>query len=154
MYVCLYVEEIVCQYVDLIYIFFFPFQSDSHGINENSADAIQFVNIRVKATRPGVAEFLIRINALDFKSLQDRMLRPITILEGVNFNKSVIERFIEVFKDQVNLNPRYKTAEVRNLIDTAPYKFDKRFFLHFLDNRFMFCMHASPTKYKVTKTVP
>lgn len=88
-------------------------QSDSHGINELSADAIQFVNIKVKPTRPGVHEFLIRINALDFKSLQDRMLRPITILEGVNFNKSVIDRFIEVFKEQIKLNPRYKAAEVR-----------------------------------------
>lgn len=91
----------------------FCFQSDSHGINELSADAIQFVNIKVKPTRAGVKEFLIRINALDFKSLQDRMQRPITILDGVNFNKSVIDRFIEVFKEHIDMNPRYKTVEVR-----------------------------------------
>lgn len=66
----------------------------------------------MKPTRPGVEEFLIRVNALDFRSLQDRMLRPITILDGVNFNRSVIERFIEVFKQQVDSNPRYKTNEV------------------------------------------
>lgn len=62
--------------------------------------------------RAGVTEFMIRINALEFKSLQDRMLRPITILDGVNFSKTVIDRFVEVFKQQIELNPRYKTSEV------------------------------------------
>lgn len=87
-------------------------QSDSHDLNEQMADTIQFVNIRVKPTRVGVSEFIIRINALDFKTLQDRMMRPITILDGVTFNKSVIERFIEVFKQQICLNPTYNTNEV------------------------------------------
>lgn len=58
-------------------------------MNETSTDAIQFVNIRVKPMRAGVTEFMIRINALEFKSLQDRMMRPITILDGVTFSKTV-----------------------------------------------------------------
>lgn len=89
----------------------FYLQSDSHNLSV-SAETVQFVNIRVKPTRAGVSEFIIRINALDFKTLQDRMLRPITILEGVTFNKTVIERFIEVFKQQIRLNPKYNTNEV------------------------------------------
>lgn len=88
-------------------------QSDSHDLSELSSETIQFVNIRVKPTRAGVNEFIIRINALDFKTLQDRMLRPITILDGVTFNKTVIDRFIEVFKQQIQLNPKYTTEEVR-----------------------------------------
>lgn len=87
-------------------------QSDSHDLSESSSETIQFVNIRVKPTRPGVCEFVIRINALDFKTLQDRMLRPISILDGVTFNKSAIDRFIEVFKQQVQLNPEYNIDEV------------------------------------------
>lgn len=90
----------------------FDFQSDSHDLSEVSSDAIQFVNIRVKPTRAGVNEFIIRINALDFKTLQDRMLRPITILDGVQFNKTVIDRFIDVFKQQIRLNPVYLSNEV------------------------------------------
>lgn len=81
-------------------------------MNEVSTETIQFVNIKVKPTRVGVSEFMIRINALDFKTLQDRMMRPITILEGVTFNKTVIDRFIEVFKQQIRLNPTYNTNEV------------------------------------------
>lgn len=73
------------------------------------------MNIRVKPTRPGVEEFIIRINALDFKTLQDRMLRPITILDGVTFNKTVIDRFIEVFRQQIQQNPTYSTEEVTNI---------------------------------------
>lgn len=95
----------------------FFLQSDSHDINETSTDTIQFVNIRVKPTRPGVTEFIIRINALEFKSLQDRMLRPITILDGVTFSKTVIDRFVEVFKQQIESNPRYKTSEVKNHLE-------------------------------------
>lgn len=90
----------------------FSVQSDSHNISEVSTDAIQFVNIRVKPTRQGVAEFVIRINALDFKLLQDRMHRPITILAGVEFSKSVIDRFVEVFRQHVHLNPTYTPTEV------------------------------------------
>lgn len=91
-------------------------QSDSHVINETSTDSIQFVNIRVKPMRTGVKEFMIRINALEFKTLQDRMLRPITILDGVTFSKTVIDRFVEVFKQHVESNPRYKTSEVRVIL--------------------------------------
>lgn len=68
----------------------------------------------MKPTRAGVSEFIIRINALDFKTLQDRMTRPITILDGVKFNKTVIDRFVEVFRQQVQLNPIYSSGEVCN----------------------------------------
>lgn len=74
--------------------------------------AVQYVNICVKPTRQGVSEFLIRINALDFRLLQDRMHRPITILDGVKFNKTVIDRFVEVFRQHVQLNPTYTPTEV------------------------------------------
>lgn len=44
------------------------------------------------------------------------MLRPITILDGVTFNKTVIDRFIEVFKQQISQNPTYTTDEVNIII--------------------------------------
>lgn len=69
----------------------------------------------MKPTRSGVKEFSIRINALDFKHLEDRIHRPITILTGVNFNRSVIDRFIEVFKTQIALNPVYRTEQISDL---------------------------------------
>jgi hypothetical protein len=76
--------------------------SDTHSISIHDAtDSAQFVNIQVKPTRTGVREFTIRINSLDFKDLQDRINRPITILSSVKFHTSIIDRFIEVFIAEV-----------------------------------------------------
>lgn len=98
----------------------------------------------MKPTRTGVGEFIIRINALDFKTLQDRMLRPITILDGVTFNKTVIDRFIEVFKQQIRLNPRYITEEVPHLLYFKSKKLKlNNFVFYFSDIRLMFRLHAS-----------
>lgn len=80
-------------------------------MSQDSSDSVQFVNIVVRPTRTGVGEFSIRVNALDFKDLQDRVNRPITILAGVNFNKSVIERFVEAFRAEIDQNPKYKSEQ-------------------------------------------
>lgn len=54
--------------------------TDTHNISINDTnDAAQFVNIEVKPTREGTRSFKIRINSLDFKDLQDRVNRPITV---------------------------------------------------------------------------
>lgn len=83
-------------------------KSDTHSISiHDSSDSAQFVNIQVKPTRPGVKDFSIRINSLDFKDLQDRINRPITILSSVKFHTSLIDRFIEVFVAEAAKNPKY-----------------------------------------------
>jgi hypothetical protein len=54
--------------------------TDTHSISlQDTNDAAQFVNIEVKPTRVGIRSFKIRINSLDFKDLQDRVNRPITV---------------------------------------------------------------------------
>lgn len=57
-------------------------------------------------------EFDIRLNALDFKDLQDKVSRPIAILHNITFHKTLLDRFIDAFKEEVNKNPFYDTAEV------------------------------------------
>lgn len=83
-------------------------KSDAHNISiHDSTDSAQYVNIQVKPTRPGVKNFSLRINSLDFKDLQDRINRPIVVLSSVKFHTSLIDRFIEVFENEVKLNNRY-----------------------------------------------
>lgn len=54
--------------------------TDSHNISiQDTNDSAQFVNIQVTPTRDGIKPFKIRINSLDFKELQDRINRPITV---------------------------------------------------------------------------
>jgi E3 ubiquitin-protein ligase TM129 len=88
-------------------------KSDSHSISmHDSNDSVQFVNIQVKPTRTGVKDFSIRINSLDFKDLQDRVNRPITVLSSVRFHTSLIDRFIDIFIAEVEMNPKYVSLPV------------------------------------------
>ncbi|XP_058829260.1 E3 ubiquitin-protein ligase TM129 [Topomyia yanbarensis] len=105
------------------------YKSDTHDVSQEAFETVQFVNIAVKPTRAGIREFSIRINALDFKDLQDRLSRPITILSSVKFHRSVLDHFVEVFKDQVAQNPRHR-LDVDVAVDN-------------LDNCFA-CMQAQP----------
>lgn len=83
-------------------------KSDTHSISvQDPTDGVQFVNIQVKPTRPGVKNFSIRINSLDFKDLQDRINRPITVLASVKFHTTLIDRFIDVFVAEARKNPKY-----------------------------------------------
>lgn len=91
------------------------YKSDTHDVSQEAFETVQYVNIAVKPTRQGIREFSIRINALDFKDLQDRINRPITILSSVKFHRSVLDRFVEVFKDQVAQNPTYRPESQADL---------------------------------------
>lgn len=70
------------------------------------------VSIMVKTNRAGVADFHIRINALEFRNLEERITRPILIPSNIQFHRNLIDRFIDVFKDQVSLNPIYKADRI------------------------------------------
>lgn len=70
-------------------------------------------------------EFDIRLNALDFKDLQDKISRPIAILHNITFHRTLLDRFIDTFKEEVNKNPFYDTAEVSKLAQLlSPQYFD------------------------------
>jgi len=56
--------------------------------------------------------FDIRLNALDFKDLQDKVSRPIIVLQNITFHRTLLDRFIDTFKEEVNRNPFYDTAQV------------------------------------------
>uniref|UniRef100_A0A1Q3FHE9 Putative e3 ubiquitin-protein ligase n=1 Tax=Culex tarsalis TaxID=7177 RepID=A0A1Q3FHE9_CULTA len=96
------------------------FKSDTHDVSQEAFETVQYVNIAVKPTRPGIREFNIRINALDFKDLQDRINRPITILSSVKFHRTVLDRFVDVFKEQVGVNPRYRAEPGDVAVDQQP----------------------------------
>lgn len=79
---------------------------------DEPTEPIQIVNIQVKPIREGVPDFSIRINSMEFKTLQDRINRPIHILDSVKFHTSTVDKFIEVFREEVDKNPPFRTAGV------------------------------------------
>ncbi|XP_017789571.1 PREDICTED: E3 ubiquitin-protein ligase TM129 [Habropoda laboriosa] len=86
-------------------------RSDTHEMSPMTRGEVQFINIEVKSTRIGSQPFDIRLNALDFKNLQDKISRPITILQNITFHKTLLEKFIDSFKEQVQENPYYEYTE-------------------------------------------
>ncbi|GLH05941.1 Uncharacterized protein GBIM_11482 [Gryllus bimaculatus] len=85
--------------------------SDTHHLTPSGPGTVQYLNIEVKPTRAGVKGFTIRLDALDFRDLQDKLSRPIVVLQNVTFHRTVIDRFLEAFREQVADNPVYRTNE-------------------------------------------
>lgn len=54
----------------------------------------------------------VRLNALDFRDLQDKVNRPITVLQSVTFHLTLTDRFLDAFREQVAENPVYETSQV------------------------------------------
>lgn len=93
--------------------------TDTHNISiQDTNDSAQFVNIEVKPTRVNVKSFKIRINSLDFRDLQDRVNRPITVLSSVSFHTTIIDRFVNVFNEEIKNNPYYPRTPQSN-VDTC-----------------------------------
>ncbi|XP_023018024.2 E3 ubiquitin-protein ligase TM129 isoform X2 [Leptinotarsa decemlineata] len=86
-------------------------EADSYRISPSVTIEVQYLNIEVKSGRQGVEPFSIRINAGDFKDLRDRVARSITIMPDVKFHQSVVDQFVDVFKDTINENPQYQTNQ-------------------------------------------
>jgi len=49
---------------------------------------------------------------LSFEDLQDKISQPIIVSQSIKFHKSLIDRFIDAFKEEVNKNPFYETTQV------------------------------------------
>ncbi|XP_014255088.1 E3 ubiquitin-protein ligase TM129 [Cimex lectularius] len=89
--------------------------TDTHVLSHEGNGSVQYVNIEVKSTRPGINSFFIRCNALDFNNIQNRVQIPISIIEGIKFHKTKIEHFLDVFKETVEKNPPYSPPPQQEL---------------------------------------
>ncbi|XP_043652227.1 E3 ubiquitin-protein ligase TM129 [Drosophila teissieri] len=81
-------------------------KAETYNISQQDQnDTLQMISIIVRPMRHGVSDFHIRINALEFRNLENRIRRPIAIPSNIQFHRNVIDRFVDVFKAQVALNP-------------------------------------------------
>lgn len=87
-------------------------KADTHHLSIQNTAEVQFINIEVKSSRSGAKPFTVRINALDFRDFQDRVARRISILPGVKFHKTLIDQFIDAFKETIKNNQTYVTDQV------------------------------------------
>ncbi|XP_037953099.1 E3 ubiquitin-protein ligase TM129-like [Teleopsis dalmanni] len=83
-------------------------KTETYNVSQDSNDTLQMISIKVKTNRQGIPDFNIRINALEFRNLEERITRPISIPANIQFHRNVVDRFVDVFKEHVALNPIYK----------------------------------------------
>jgi len=83
--------------------------SDHHQIStEGERGGTQYLSIEVLNRRSDVPSFSFRLNSLEYQNLQDKVSGTIENVRNVQVYKTVSERFVDVFKEQVAQNP---TAE-------------------------------------------
>jgi hypothetical protein len=55
---------------------------------------------------------IVRLNAMDFRDFEDKVSCPITVLQNVTFHRTLLDRFLVAFQEQVAKNAVYVTTEV------------------------------------------
>lgn len=81
--------------------------SEEHALTHLNSTDVQFLNLLVTCFRPEIGTFSIRLNSLEYGELRDKLLRPVLNAANVTVHQTLSESFLEVFKTQVMLNPRY-----------------------------------------------
>ena len=61
--------------------------------------------------RPEISSFTIRVNALEYKNLQDKIRGSIQNVENITIFRTVSERFVEVFRETVAENASVAVTE-------------------------------------------
>lgn len=78
----------------------------------DTLESAEFVNIGVKPQQQSrIKPFIIRINVVHIKDLRDRLQQPILVMPSVQF-RTLTERFVEAFKEEVAKNPTVPSAYV------------------------------------------
>ena len=86
--------------------------SEHHQIStEGQAGGTQYLTIQVKNRRPNAESFTFRLNSLEYQNLQDKLQGPINNIRNIQIFKTVSERFVEVFREEVARNPRSQAGE-------------------------------------------
>jgi len=86
--------------------------SEHHQIStEGEIGGTQYLRIKVSNRRPDVPSFSFRVNSLEYQNLQDKISGIIENVRNVQVYKTVSERFVDVFKEQVSQNPAIHMTE-------------------------------------------
>ena len=81
--------------------------SEQHRIStEGHIGGAQFLHIMINNRRPEISSYKIRVNSLEYQNFQDKINGSIENVENIQIFKTVSERFVEVFRETIEDNPR------------------------------------------------
>jgi len=105
--------------------------SENHTLSvEGELGGTQFLHLEVACRKAGVGNFRFRLNSLEYQNLQDKLAGRIENVRNVMIYKTVSERFVDVFKEQVSQNPRSEVTEdlepcIGCMVNTANVKLNR-----------------------------
>uniref|UniRef100_A0A1E1W5E3 Uncharacterized protein n=1 Tax=Pectinophora gossypiella TaxID=13191 RepID=A0A1E1W5E3_PECGO len=81
--------------------------TDSHDLAPTGEDEVQFVNIEVIPSRDDIRRFSFRMSTTALRDLQPRLAMPVRVPDHISLLPTLIERFVNVFKQHIEQNPVY-----------------------------------------------
>lgn len=81
--------------------------SVDHALSHESSTGVQILTIEVVSINRNIKPFKIRLNALDFRDLKDKVSMPIVNARNVVIQQTLTDRFLETFRQQVHSNQTY-----------------------------------------------
>lgn len=79
--------------------------SEEHNISYENMTSVQFVHIDVVSINQNIPPFSIRLNALDYRDLKEKLQTPVRNARNIVIRQSLSEQFLHAFAEQVSLNP-------------------------------------------------
>ncbi|GBP82350.1 E3 ubiquitin-protein ligase TM129 [Eumeta japonica] len=89
--------------------------TDIHDMTITGESEVQYVRIDVIPGRNDVKKFSFRITTVALRELQPRLLRQIVVPEHITLQPTLIERFANVFRQNIDLNSVYYVDQVQEL---------------------------------------
>jgi hypothetical protein len=81
-------------------------KAEHHQISqEMQVGGTQFLSIEVKSRKPNVPPYYFRLNSTEFQNLQDKVKVSIQNFRNIHIYKTVTERFVDAFKEEIEKNP-------------------------------------------------
>ena len=85
--------------------------TEDHDFSHESNMAVQYLNIQVSSINPAVKPFVIRLLSTDYGDLREKIQAPIRNARNIIIHQSLTDRFLEAFREQVELNEKFFLAE-------------------------------------------
>lgn len=82
--------------------------TDEHDLALESSTGVQYINIHVRSIDSRTEPFKIRLNAVEYNDLKEKIRGPIRVARDVVIHQTLSDRFLQVFAEQVNLNAPYQ----------------------------------------------
>lgn len=84
--------------------------AEEHDYTPDS-QTTQYLWVKVEQLQTRKKLFSIRLNAMDYADMQNRLQRSISNVRGLLINQDIHARFSKVFIEEVSLNPVFQTQE-------------------------------------------